>query len=372
MSSPYLPNWATAQEASAWLQAETGEQWPLVRLVETVHKMSVWIDCSDDEPEHIVEGLFQGQREGFRAPVMFGSDIERLKFVRDGGTLHISQRPDGTLVKFTPPIRFPIEELRFEADCLRRVAAIVGRPALAMMSDAADKSAQGGQEASTWAFRRGPATDARASKEMLTSAHMTIAEAKQWILESSPRELFTDFYAGADGAVEAITDGSPRSIFADHLDADFAANCAQLGIEPRWKYRPGLTGYTGAPATDALYTITRDEVAQLANLYGLTLDSTFAFSGVSQPAAEQAAELDEAPPLAITSETPKARRARLLQCREEETTLRGEHGALARVVIREKLIRPTADRSNIRKDIEKAKKERHEEIQAGARRWPLG
>ena len=71
-------------------------------------------------------GLFQGRREGFRAEVIFGSDRERLKFVRDGGTLHISRRPDGALVKFTPPIKFPVDELRFEADCVRRVAKIVG------------------------------------------------------------------------------------------------------------------------------------------------------------------------------------------------------------------------------------------------------
>lgn len=131
MSSPYLPVWATAQEASDWLQAETGQQWPLSRLLETARKMSVWIDCHDDEPEHIVEHVFQGRREGFRAAVTFGSDIARLVFVRDGGTLHITRRPDGTLLKITPPMRFAIEELRFEAACLKRVAALSATPVLA-------------------------------------------------------------------------------------------------------------------------------------------------------------------------------------------------------------------------------------------------
>lgn len=128
MSSPYLPTWATAQEASEWLHAETGQSWPLPRLLETVRKMSVWIDCRDDEPEHILEGVFQGRREGFRAPVVFGSDIARLAFVRDGGTLHITRLPDGRYLKCDPPIRFPVEELRFEADSLRRVAALSGKP----------------------------------------------------------------------------------------------------------------------------------------------------------------------------------------------------------------------------------------------------
>lgn len=68
---------------------------------------------------------------------------------------------------------------------------------------------------------------------------------------------------------------------------------------------------------------------------------------------------------ATTSEKPKARRKRLLEQIEEEERLRGEHGALARVFAREKLIRPTADRSNIGKDIKLAKKERADERRAG-------
>lgn len=130
MSSPYLPAWATAQEASDWLQAETGQQWPLSRLLETAHEMSVWIDCHDDEPEHIVEHVFQGRREGFRAPVTFGSDIARLAFVKDGGTLCITRRPDETLLKISPPMRFAVEELRFEAACLKRLAALSATPVL--------------------------------------------------------------------------------------------------------------------------------------------------------------------------------------------------------------------------------------------------
>ena len=104
------------------------------------------------------------------------------------------------------------------------------------------------------------------------TGRLTIAEAKRLILESSPRESFVQVYRREDGTLQLVPDAEPKSIFAGHLDEDFAANCAQLGIVPRWKYRPGKTGYAGDPATDELYTISRDELAQLADLHGLTLE----------------------------------------------------------------------------------------------------
>lgn len=103
------------------------------------------------------------------------------------------------------------------------------------------------------------------------AGRLTIAEAKRLILESSPRESFVQVYRRKDGTLQAVPDAVPKSIFAGHLDEDFAANCAQLGIVPRWKYRPGKTGYTGDPATDDLYTIASDELVQLVGLHGLTL-----------------------------------------------------------------------------------------------------
>lgn len=468
MSERYLPTWATAQEASEWLESETGQKWPLVRLLESVHKLSVWIDCRDDEPEHVIEGLFQGRLEGFRAEVIFGSDIERLKFVRDGGTLHISRRPDGTLVRFTPPIKFPIDDLRFEADCLRRVAAVV-RETLPLPHPI--------QQADATASTPGP-----------DCTRITIAEAKRQILEASPRELFTDFYEGADGELTTITDGVPKSIFAVHLDEDFAENCEKLGIVPSGKYRPGKTGYAGDSTTDDLYTITRGELARLAALYGVPCaarvppphfitsarplevpaallalpdDAQVSYehniarqrrSGITNAAdyreeisdtmARQAKghftlneaaqvladcrpgldpreavrrfrlahskgelpihqhgshfplDVDEtirdfldtvevsevdawlrasvgycfpaADSVAATpKETAKQRRARLLEWFEQEEAKGPKRGALARVVAREKLIRPTADRSNIGKDIKQARKERAAARRAG-------
>lgn len=64
------------------------------------------------------------------------------------------------------------------------------------------------------------------------------------------------------------------------------------------------------------------------------------------------------------AETAKARRARLLDWREEEESSGGKSGALERVTARERLRRPNADRSNIGKDIRKGRKERAAEVTA--------
>lgn len=121
MTEPYLPEWATADEAGDWLKAATGQEWPLPRLLASGIAMSIWIECADDQEQHIVDHVFLGRREGFRAPVVFASDIERLAFVRDGGTLSITQRRDGTPLRITPPHRFPATELFFSAADVRKI-----------------------------------------------------------------------------------------------------------------------------------------------------------------------------------------------------------------------------------------------------------
>ena len=125
MPSTYLPKWATAQEAGEWLKRETGEDWPVPRLIHAGAEMGVWLSCADDAPAEIVEGVFGGRREGFIAPVCFGSDRERAEFVRDGGALSVTQRPDGVPLKFTPPQRFGAEQLKFAATGVRQIAAAV-------------------------------------------------------------------------------------------------------------------------------------------------------------------------------------------------------------------------------------------------------
>jgi len=123
MTKPYLPAWATAQEAAEWLQAETGEPWPLPRLIESGAVLGAWLDCPADVSPECLEQVFQGRRAGFMARVVYGSDRERLACVRDGGTLTYTARPDNTPIRLTPPARFDADDVRFSAASLRHLAA---------------------------------------------------------------------------------------------------------------------------------------------------------------------------------------------------------------------------------------------------------
>ncbi len=118
---PYLPEWATLEEAESWLEAMTGEPWPLPRLLAAAVGPSVWLKPDADVPPSYMEHLFEGRSEGYLAPVCFGGDCERLAIDRTGA-LSVTRTPSGTLVRFTPPIDFTLSELRFPAPKLRRLA----------------------------------------------------------------------------------------------------------------------------------------------------------------------------------------------------------------------------------------------------------
>lgn len=121
MTERYLPAWATLQEASDWLKAETGQDWPMPRIVGAGADAAVFLDCPDDAPAEVVDGLFLGRREGFMAPLVFHGDSARLAIVRDGGTLSLTRRPDGVPVTLTPPARFDAEDVRLSAESLRAI-----------------------------------------------------------------------------------------------------------------------------------------------------------------------------------------------------------------------------------------------------------
>jgi hypothetical protein len=121
MTNAYLPNWATEQEASEWLKAQTGEAWGLARLIDSGARAAVFLDCPDDASPALVEHVFQGRREGFMAQIPFNGDSNRMAIVRDSGTLTMTHRPDGELVKIEPPVRFAVQELRFSANSVRGI-----------------------------------------------------------------------------------------------------------------------------------------------------------------------------------------------------------------------------------------------------------
>lgn len=124
MTKPYLPAWATAQEAAEWLQAETGEPWPLPRLIESGAMPHVWLtpDPDDLKNSEVFDVVFEGRHEGFMAPVVFAGDTHRIAADRTG-TLSMTRAQSGALVRFTPPLSFDVDKLRFDAERVRRLVA---------------------------------------------------------------------------------------------------------------------------------------------------------------------------------------------------------------------------------------------------------
>lgn len=116
----YLPEWATFDEAAAWLQERTGEAWPLPRLVEKGLTPHVWVtpDREAASNETLMRRLFCGRHEGFLAEMIFGSDARRLAVER-GAVLSLTRTPSGEIVRFTPPVEVELSELRFEASAVR-------------------------------------------------------------------------------------------------------------------------------------------------------------------------------------------------------------------------------------------------------------
>lgn len=121
---PYLPEWATLSEATRWLEALTGEAWPLPRLLAHGVLPSLWLtpDAADPVAPVVLERVFEGRHEGFLAPICFAGDTHRLAVDRTM-FLTMTRTPSGELVRFTPGIPADLDELRWPAASLRKLAA---------------------------------------------------------------------------------------------------------------------------------------------------------------------------------------------------------------------------------------------------------
>ena len=126
MTQRYLPEWATAQEAAEWLQAETGERWPLPRLIESGLMPHVWLTPDKANPA-VLSAVFDGRHEGFLAPLVFAGDTGRLCVDRTGA-VSMTRSPTGELVRFTPPVPFTTDDLRFNAKDVRQLPAPASAP----------------------------------------------------------------------------------------------------------------------------------------------------------------------------------------------------------------------------------------------------
>lgn len=118
----YLPQWATLAEAEQWLAEETGEPWPLPRLIEAGLTPRTWIAPSSDLPESHMRAVFDGRHEGYLAEIIFASDLHRLAASRDG-VMTMTRTPRGLIVKFTPPLAVEVADLRFARTEIQALAA---------------------------------------------------------------------------------------------------------------------------------------------------------------------------------------------------------------------------------------------------------
>lgn len=120
----YLPTWATADEAGAWLERQTGEPWPLPRLIEAGALPHVWLVPDDAASPAVLTRAFNGRHEGYCAPLLFAGDAQRLAFDRSGA-MTMTRSPEGELLRFAPGIAFEASEVRFSSDHVRRLVAPV-------------------------------------------------------------------------------------------------------------------------------------------------------------------------------------------------------------------------------------------------------
>jgi hypothetical protein len=127
MTEPYLPDWATAAQACAWLEYKTGSSWPPERLLDAYPRAALRLKCPDDVSPYDLENVFMGRREDVVAPVENLRDRRLLAFDGEGGTLTMTRRPDGAYVRLSRPYHFKVSDLKFEADDIRSLAAHPGQ-----------------------------------------------------------------------------------------------------------------------------------------------------------------------------------------------------------------------------------------------------
>lgn len=117
--------WLTWEEAADWLHGTTGEQWPAPRVLSSGVRIGVWLEPRPDQTDGEIEHIFQGRWQGFMAEVFDGYDRERLQSERVEGVITMTKRPDGTVLRFTPPLKFAAVDARVLAADLKRLVVAV-------------------------------------------------------------------------------------------------------------------------------------------------------------------------------------------------------------------------------------------------------
>ncbi|NMG56858.1 hypothetical protein [Aromatoleum aromaticum] len=118
--TPYLPKYATIEQACDWLEHETGESWILARLLECHLKPWIWIDYKPGWPD-----IFGSRLEGYLAPMVFAGDTQRMEADGTDALVTMTRTHDGKLLKIEPGWRVPLAEIRFKRENIQRVLEIV-------------------------------------------------------------------------------------------------------------------------------------------------------------------------------------------------------------------------------------------------------
>lgn len=118
----YIPALAPVEDACKWLTEQTGEPWPLARILEHGVMPWFWVDDATGDSA-IASEVFGGRQEGYLAPVNFAGDLQRLAADGAEARVTITKTADGRIMRVTPALRVPLDSLRFKREDLQRVAA---------------------------------------------------------------------------------------------------------------------------------------------------------------------------------------------------------------------------------------------------------
>ena len=119
---PWLPEYAKAEDASAFLEMATGEAWPLVRILDAGAGAFVLIAPPEGTPQAVIDAVLGGRSGCFYGQVLRQDDLRRLAHSPGDATMHMTQTPEGRVINFNPPARFTSAEVRLHAADVRRIA----------------------------------------------------------------------------------------------------------------------------------------------------------------------------------------------------------------------------------------------------------
>jgi hypothetical protein len=141
MTTIELPFRATADQACAWLEQQTGAPWTLARLIENGLTPYVWLDYDAAHPD-----LFGDANGGYPAPIFFEGDTARLAAGSDDVLITITKDVYKIVTRLPPPgFRRELHELRFLKKELERLVSKLKRDAepVAVKVDVARESQAG-------------------------------------------------------------------------------------------------------------------------------------------------------------------------------------------------------------------------------------